>query len=203
MVGFNRRFSHFTQKAKELLGNNPNMVINFRVNEGVVPKESWVHDMVEGGGRVIGEVCHFVDLVQYLSGSLPINVFPECTSEKGEDNLIVSLKMGNGSVATILYVSQGDRLLPRERIEIFSGNSVCVIDNFKSLFFAKDGRAVKKKAFNLDRGYRGEFRAFFDSIRNGTPPVPFKEYVNTTMTTFAIIESIKSGNSVDVKMDLL
>lgn len=111
--------------------------------------------------------------------------------------------MKNGSVATVLYVSQGDRLLPRERIEVFSGSSVCVIDNFKSLFFARDGKSQKKKTFNLDRGYEGEFRIFFDAIRNNKPnPVDFEEYVYTTLTTFSIIESIKSGRPVDVKMDL-
>jgi predicted dehydrogenase/threonine dehydrogenase-like Zn-dependent dehydrogenase len=203
MVGFNRRFSPFAQKARELLEDSHDMVINCRVNAGFVPKESWVYDAVEGGGRVIGEVCHFVDLIQYLSNSLPAKVYAECTSEKGEDNLVISLKMKNGSVATILYASQGDRLLPRERIEVFSGNSVCVIDNFKSLFFARDGKSQNKRAFNLDRGYEGEFKAFFDAIKNNrSNPVNFEEYVYTTLVTFSIVESIKSGRPVDVRVDL-
>jgi predicted dehydrogenase len=169
------------------------MVINCRVNAGYVPKESWVYDSAEGGGRVIGEVCHFVDLAQFLSGSLVKEVYAAGTAEKGEDNLVVTLTMQNGSVATILYASQGDRLLPRERIEMFSGKSVCVIDNFKALFFARDGKAQKKGAFNLDRGYAGEFEVFFTAIRLGSNPAAFEEYVNTTLTTFAIIESIKTG----------
>ena len=168
MVGFNRRFSPFAQKAKALLAEADNMVINCRVNAGFVPKDSWVHDSGEGGGRVIGEACHFVDLVQFLAGSLPISVFAQNTAENGDDNLIISLKMRNGSVGTILYASQGDRLLPRERVEVFSKKSVCVIDNFKNFFFAKEGKSQKKKSFNLDRGFDAEFKALFDAILNGS-----------------------------------
>lgn len=198
MVGFNRRFAPFSQLAGKMLGKPANLVINCRVNAGFVPKESWVHDAAEGGGRVVGEMCHFVDLIQYLSGSTITRVFAESTREQGEDNLVVTLKLENGSVATILYASQGDRLLPRERIEVFSGKSVCVIDNFKSLFFAKDGKGKKKGAFNVDRGYAGEFKAFFAAIRTGKYPVDMAEYVNATLTTFSIIESLRSGAPVAV-----
>ena len=198
MVGFNRRFAPHAQTAKQWLGNNNDMVINCRVNAGFVPKESWVHDAAEGGGRVIGEMCHFIDLIQYLAGSRVARVFAESTTERGEDNLVVTLKLENGSVATILYASQGDRLLPRERMEVFSGKSVCVIDNFKSLFFAKDGKGKKKGSFNVDRGYAGEFRAFFEAIRSGKDPVDMAEYVNATQTTFSIIESLRTGIPVAV-----
>lgn len=198
MVGFNRRYAPHTKKAKELIGNRGNMVINVRVNAGFVSGDSWVHDASEGGGRVIGEVCHFVDLVQALSGSLPERVFAEATDKDGADNLVVSLKMKNGTVATILYASQGDKLLPRERIEVFSGNSVCLIDNFKSFFFAKDGKSVKDNKFSLDRGYGGEFESFFNSIKNGQPAVGFEENLYTTLVTFAILDSIKTGKPQDI-----
>lgn len=198
MVGFNRRYAPYSQTAKELIGNNSNLVVNCRVNAGFVPKESWVYDTTEGGGRIVGEVCHFIDLIQYLTNSMVVKVFAECTSEKGEDNLVATLKLENGSVATILYASQGDKLLPRERVEVFSGNSVSVIDNFKSFFFAKDGKAKRKSSFNIDRGYEGEFKAFFDSIIQGKSAVGMDEYVNTTHTTFAITESIKTGKLIEI-----
>lgn len=199
MVGFNRRFAPHSQKAKEWLGKVDNVVVNCRVNAGFVPGESWVHDASEGGGRVVGEVCHFVDLIQHLSGALPIRVTAEATNEKGSDNLIISIKLENGSVASILYASQGDRLLPRERFEVFAGNAVCVIDNFKNLFFARDGKSKNQKSLSLNRGYREQFVALFDSILNGKPiPVDMKEYVYTTLTTFAIIESIKTGRPQDI-----
>ena len=198
MVGFNRRFAPYSTLAKQLLGNASDMVINCRVNAGFVPADSWIHDSTEGGGRVIGEVCHFVDLMQYLTGSLPISVYAEATDIKGEDNVLISLKFKNGSIGTILYSSQGDKMLPRERFEIFSGKSVCVIDNFKSLFFAKDGKIKKKSSFSLDRGFNDEFKAFFVSLKEGKPVVDFKEYVYTTLTTFAIIESIKTRRPIEI-----
>ncbi len=193
MVGFNRRFSPHALKAKALLGEAANLVINCRVNAGFVPSESWVHDASEGGGRVVGEVCHFVDLIQYLSGSLPEKIYAEATSEKGADNLIITLKMKNGTVANILYASQGDKLLPRERIEVFSEKAVCVLDNFKTLFFAKDGQSKKAKLFSLDRGYKGEFEAFFENIIKGSAAIEIEELIYTTLVTFAILDSIKSG----------
>lgn len=201
MVGFNRRFAPYAAMAKKLIGDASNVVINCRVNAGFVPAESWVYDTIEGGGRVVGEVCHFIDLIQYLSSSVPVRIFAEATAEKGEDNLVITLKMKNGSVATILYASQGNRLLPRERIEIFSGDSFCVIDNFKSLLFAKDGKAKKKGLLTLDRGYKGEFQAFFDSLKYGKIPIDFEEYKITTLTTFAVVESIKTGRTQQINAD--
>lgn len=198
MVGFNRRFSPYAEMAKGLIGKASDVVINCRVNAGFVEAQSWVHDSQEGGGRVIGEVCHFVDLVQYLSGSLPVRVFAESTDKLGQDNLVMSIKLNNGSVANILYASQGDRLLPRERVEVFCGNSVCVIDNFRSLFFAKEGKSKKKWSLNLDRGYHGEFRAFFNCLRQENPPLDIKEYIYTTLATFAIVDSVKTGRPQDL-----
>jgi len=199
MVGFNRRYAPQAVLAKHLLGNAGSMVINCRVNAGYVPKESWVHDSAEGGGRVVGEVCHFVDLLQFLTGSMVKKVYANCTTENSEDNLVINLTFANGSVATILYASQGDKLLPRERIEIFSGKSVCVIDNFKELFFAKDGRTTKKRSFNVDRGYKEEFVAFVNSINANKKLIPpLEEAINTTLTTFAVITSLKSGQPQEI-----
>ncbi|PIS30992.1 oxidoreductase [Candidatus Saganbacteria bacterium CG08_land_8_20_14_0_20_45_16] len=201
MVGFNRRFAPHTLMAKELLGKTDNLVINCRVNAGFVPGDSWIHDASEGGGRVIGEVCHFVDLLQTLTNSSPVEVFAKATDKNGGDNLVITLKFANGSIGTITYASQGDRILPRERIEVFAGSSVCVIDNFKNLFYAKDGKIVKKKAFSLDRGYAGEFKALFSSLRDGGVAIPFDSQLLTTLTTFAIIKSIKSGHSQEITLD--
>ncbi|MFH0887167.1 MAG: bi-domain-containing oxidoreductase, partial [bacterium] len=201
MVGFNRRFAPHSIIAKKFLDNASNMVINCRVNAGAVPADSWVHDSAEGGGRVVGEVCHFVDLMQYLSGAMPVQVFAQSTVQKGDDNLIISLRFDNGSVGTILYASQGDRLVPRERIEVFSGNAVCIIDNFKSLFCARNGKADNKRSFGLDRGYYNEFSTFFESIRSGKCSIDLSEYIYTTQVTFAIMESLKNGRPVNVSLN--
>jgi len=201
MVGFNRRYAPLARQAKSLIGGAGNMVINCRVNAGVVPAQSWVQDAAEGGGRIIGEVCHFIDLIQYLSGALVVRAFAESTEEKGDDNLIVSLKLTNGSVAAILYASQGDRLLSRERIEVFSGSAVCVIDNFKSLFYAQNGKARKQNRLSVDRGYGQEFKAFAEAVKSGRPAAILSEYINTTLTTLAIVESLKTGQPIDIALD--
>lgn len=210
MVGFNRRFSPFSIKARDFLGKSGKpLIINSRVNAGFVPRDSWVQNRIEGGGRIIGEVCHFIDLIQYLTDSVPVKVYAESISgDNGtylnEDNVVISIKLKDGSVASITYVAKGDKAFPRERVEIFGNNSVCLINNFKSLVFTKNGKTQKMRKFNVDRGHRGEFSAFFSSIRKGEPiPVDFKEYVFTTLATFCIIESINKGIPADVDLNML
>ena len=201
MVGFNRRFSPFTTYAKKLFGpiNEP-VVINCRVNAGYVPQNSWVHDPKQGGGRIIGEVCHFVDLIQYLSDSLPTSVYAECISGSNEampdeDNVAITVKLRNGSVGSIIYVANGDKSYSREKVEVFGKGSVAVINNFKSMSFIKDGKTKKKRShLGIDRGHNDEMNALFRSIKEGKDfPVDFEEYVYTTLTTFKIIESIQKG----------
>jgi len=208
MVGFNRRFSPFAVRAKELMGEVGAVTVNCRVNAGFVPKSHWVLNK-EGGGRVIGEVCHFIDSIQYATSSVPVRVFAETISSSNdqvanEDNIAITVKMKNGSNATILYTSVGHKGIPRERIEVFGNNQSYVIDNFTSLVFIRDGKREKKWSFNIDRGHQNEFNVFFDCIKSGKPiPVDFSEYVYTTMATFAIMESLKSGKPMEVGIDEL
>ena len=185
------------------------MVINCRVNAGFVPKDSWVQDSVEGGGRIVGEVCHFVDLIQYFTNSLPVRVYAETISgNKGEylneDNLIINIKMKDGSVVCITYVANGDKSFPRERIEIFGEGKVCVIDDFKLMTFICNGKKKNMKKFGIDRGYYDEFLTFFSAVKDGKKiPVDFKEYVFTTLTTFGIMESIRTGVPVNIDNKIL
>jgi polar amino acid transport system substrate-binding protein len=206
MVGFNRRFSPFSVRAKEWFGTPTTpVVINCRVNAGFVPKDSWIQDPEQGGGRIVGEACHFIDLVQYLAGSLPDTVYAQAISGnlgayQSEDNVAITLKMTDGSVASVTYVASGDKAYPRERVEMFGGNSVCVIDNFKSLAFTSDGRRRKMSRLNVDRGHEAELATFFGALKNGTPmPVDFREYVFTTLATFSALESMRGG--VPVRLD--
>jgi len=206
MVGFNRRFSPFSVRAKEWFGTPTTpVVINCRVNAGFVPKDSWVQDPEQGGGRIVGEACHFIDLVQYLAGSLPDTVYAQAISGnlgayQSEDNVAITLKMTDGSVASVTYVASGDKAYPRERVEMFGGNSVCVIDNFKSLAFTSGGRRRKMSRLNVDRGHEAELATFFDALKKGTlMPVDFREYVFTTLATFSALESMRGG--VPVRLD--
>ena len=204
MVGFNRRFSPFSLKAKDLFGKmNEPIVINYRVNAGFLPKESWVHDPSEGGGRVLGEVCHFVDLVQFFTGSLPVKVYAETISNTGvytnNENVAVTILFENGSIASIIYTANGDKAFPRERVEIFGGGSICVIDNFKSLVFSKGGKKKRMKKLSRDPGHQAEFSAFFSAIQKGEEtPVDFEEYAYTTLATFCIEESLSKGIPIEI-----
>jgi len=205
MVGFNRRFSPFSVKAKEWLHKNREPIaINCRVNAGDVPEGSWVRDPIEGGGRILGEVCHFVDLVQFFTESFPIKVYAQSLSggrHSDNENIIVTLTFLNGSVATITYVASGDKAFSRERLEIIGSGSVCVIDNFKSLLFSKGGKRKKMRRLNVDRGHLAEFSTFLSTVQSGEEmPVDFEEYVSTTITTFAIEQSLSLGIPVDVKL---
>lgn len=209
MVGFNRRFSPFSSRAKELLGGiNEPLVINCRVNAGSIPKESWVHDRSEGGGRILGEVCHFIDLAQFLTGSLPIRVHAESLGDTGvyglDENVIVTATFKDGSIASITYIANGDKSFPRERVEIFGGGAVCVIDNYKSLTFTSGSKRKKMRKFNKDSGHKSEFAAFFSAIEKGKPmPVDFKEYIYTTLATLCIEESLSKGIPIEIKKEIL
>ena len=210
MVGFNRRFSPFTVALKEWLAlTDLPMVVNVRVNAGFVPLDRWEQDPEVGGGRIVGEVCHFVDLIQYLTDAYPVQVHAQAIKAAGqylsEDNLVITLKMSDGSVGTITYTASGDKAFPRERVEVFRGGAVGLIENFKAASFTYQGRIHRKRnLFSVDRGHRAEMEAFFSALSNGDPPsVDFTEYLYTTLTTFAIEESLRQGAPVVVDPGVL
>lgn len=201
MVGFNRRFAPSTTALIREMGEGP-CAIQVRVNAGAIPANSWVQDD-EGGGRVIGEVCHFIDLIHGLAGGLTRTVAAMTMTESGEvaldDSLSITLGLDNGSVGQILYVSNGDKSFPRERVELFRAGAAGVIDNFRSHSITRGGRTKSHKAMSLDRGHRAELAAFFAGIRAGRPAVEFPDYVATTRATFAVHESLGSKSVVAVK----
>ncbi len=207
MIGFNRRFSPFSQFIKDEFEKNSPMVISCQVNVGFIPKESWVHNPKIGGGNIIGEVCHFVDLIQYFTNSLPERVNAYSLSSPREDtisenNIVVNLKMKNGSIANIVYNTLGNKSYSREKIEIFVGGKVGIIDNFKKAEVYKLGRKQTKKSFGVDRGHKNEYETFFKCLKeNKEMPVDFKEYVITTLTTFKILESLKTGKPQRINLE--
>ncbi len=209
MVGFNRRFSPFARWLKERFAGTPEpLAVHCTVNAGPVPPDHWVHDPEQGGGRIIGEVCHFVDLIQYLTGSVPVRVYAEALASNGykpSDNVVITLKMANGAIGSITYLAGGDKRYPRERVEVFGGGAVGVIENFKAATFTRGGRTKRiRNWLSVDRGHRGEVEALLSAIRNGGPaPVDFEEYVYTTLATFAMEESLRKGQSVTVDPLLL
>ncbi|MBM4333125.1 MAG: zinc-binding dehydrogenase [Deltaproteobacteria bacterium] len=198
MVGYNRRFSPFAQEAKKIIGNGP-MAMIYRINAGAIPPDSWIQDPDLGGGRIIGEVCHFVDFLTFLSGSQPSLVHAQAMSgpRNLQDVVNVSLSFQNGSIGTISYLSNGDKALPKERIEIYGHGCTVVIDDFKSMTVYAGGKKKEKKHFTQDKGQKAEVRTFLDAILQGKPsPIPFEEIYSTSRVTFAILESLRTSQVV-------
>ena len=197
MVGFNRRFSPISIKVKQELGNTGEpLVMNFRVNAGFIPLNHWTQTEA-GGGRIIGEICHFIDLMQYFTDSFPVKVYADCIDTinsklKNEDNIIINIKFSNGSVGTLTYIANGDKSMPKERFEISSGEKIVVINDFKNCEIYKNNNLTKLKLSG--KGHKQEVQSFLNAIKEGDPsPIDFKSICYTTLTTFKIIDSLTTG----------
>jgi len=195
MVGFNRRFAPLIIKIKKSLNKNFPIAINYRINAGIVPTDHWTQDLEIGGGRIIGEVCHFIDLCQYLAES-PISTVSATsmnTSGNTNDTTIIQIKFENGSIANISYFANGNKELSKEYLEVFNSGSVYQMDDFKSLTtYEKNKKNVSSST--QDKGHAAELDAFINAIKNGTKaPIPFEEIYSATLTTFKVIESISAG----------
>ncbi len=193
LVGFNRRFSQLSIQLKEKMGKGP-MSMNYRINAGNIPNDSWIQDMELGGGRIIGEVCHFIDYLTWMNGSLPIGVFANALpdAENNNDTLSIQLTFANGSIGVVSYYANGPKSLSKEYIEIFNAGSAGILDNFKELkIFGK--KKFKKKLFNQDKGQAKMVNDFIYSMLNGTPsPILFEEIIAVTKASFAVLESLKT-----------
>lgn len=201
-VGFNRRFSIFSKKAKQLLGHS-NSSINMvaTINAGFIPSNAWLHDINIGGGRIIGEACHFIDLMTFINGSKVVGVYM-CALGKNPlettDNAIITLKFENGSQGVVNYFANGNKSYSKERIEIYSQGRILILDNFKSLvgYGFKGFSSLRKKQ---DKGHKAQFQALIKSVKEGAEPlIPLDELINTTQASFAAIESLKSGEWITV-----
>lgn len=200
-VGFNRRFSPMVEKMKKSV--NGQISVNYRVNAGVIPKDVWIQDRTIGGGRIIGEVCHFIDTCSYLIGSDVASVFATTVQKNdqsipNEDNVNIVLNYANGSTATINYYAYGDTTMPKEYIEMFGNGVSIAMTDFRELVVYKNGKASKEKSANQDKGFVGEFKAFKEAIKSGKEAISFESICNTTKTTFKILESIRTKMLVEV-----
>lgn len=190
MVGFNRRFSPHAVRIKELLaGRSEPLAMTMTVNAGAIPPEHWVHNPERGGGRIIGEACHFIDLMVFLSGSLVRSVAAAMMSNGvavKEDKMSISLGFEDGSIGTINYFANGSKAYPKERVEVFSEGRVVCLDNFRktSGFGFRGFKSLK--TWRQDKGHSREFAAFVDRVKHGGPPlISLAELVNVTLASFA------------------
>ena len=203
MVGFNRRFSPLAQTVKKQIADGP-AAMHYRVNAGYIPRESWIQDPEVGGGRIVGEVCHFVDFLTYLNGSLPGSVHAAAmrSATGSNDTVTITLTFRNGSIGTVSYFANGDKSLPKERVEIFSHGAAYIIDDFRSLTIHANGARKEKKLLVQDKGQKNEVRCFLDAIREGQEAViPFQEIYAATLVTIKALESLRTGDCVTVLFD--
>ena len=197
MVGFNRRFAPLTRKVKQQHATGGPVAINYRINAGILPPEHWAHDPKIGGGRIVGEVCHFIDLCLFLAGAPVTHLAATSLEVPGnkQDTVVIQLQFANGSVASINYFSNGNAHLPKEQLEIFGRGMVSVIEDFKTLTIY--GKSTRKETIAQDKGHAAGIRAFLDSIRTGQPtPISFDEIDLVTRATFAVLESIAMKGAV-------
>jgi len=201
-VGFNRRFSPHIQKVKSLIDQKAPKNIIATMNAGHIPANVWVHDMEVGGGRIIGEACHYIDLITFLSGSKVKSVCMSAMGlnpEENTDNASILLKYENGDNGVINYFANGSKSYSKERVEVYSQEKTITMDNFRETrgYGTKGFSKLKTK---LDKGHAKQFQLLTERAeKGGEPLIPFDEIVNTTKASFAALESLKTGDWVDVK----
>ncbi len=204
MVGFNRRFAAMARRMKGFLAQAGGpLAMHYRVNAGALPKDHWIEDVEQGGGRILGEVCHFVDFLSFLCGAEPVAVGARSVTSAGGQDVIASLEFADGSQGTISYLCSGDRAFSKERVEVFGGGAVAVLDDFRRLELVRQGRKSSSRAWlSQDKGHAAEWKAFCESIQSGRPaPISFEEIVATTRATIRIVESLRSGCELKVEQE--
>jgi predicted dehydrogenase/threonine dehydrogenase-like Zn-dependent dehydrogenase len=201
-VGFNRRFSPFIQKAKKLIGEETstlNMIAT--MNAGYIPPDVWVHDLKLGGGRIIGEACHFIDLMTFLAGSMVTEVVMSGLGthpSDNTDNAIITLRYENGAQGVINYFSNGSKTYSKERVELYTQGRTLVIDNFMKMRAYGFGK-FSNYSSSIDKGHKKQFQLLVESISNGTGGlIPFNELVNTTKASIAALKSMKQKKWIKI-----
>jgi len=204
MVGFNRRFAPMVGQMKAFLApiSEP-LALHYRINAGHLPPDHWVNDRQQGGGRILGEVCHFVDLLMHLAGSPVAEVEAHAVGEAGRysgDNVLASLSFANGSRGTISYLANGDRAFSKERIEVFGGRSAAMLEDFRRLELVRDGRKqTTHSRWRQDKGHNAEWAAFVQFVlRKRDAPISFEELVCSSLATLRIDEAVANGKRLRV-----
>ena len=202
IVGFNRRFAPLANELKGFIDQRKEpLAAHYRVNAGHLPSTHWLHDPNLGGGRVIGEGCHFVDFLTFMVGDPPVSVVTRALPDNEryhEDNLVMTFTFPDGSIGTIHYLANGDPTFPKERIEVFASGRVAVLDDFRSLELVHNGRRkVNRTRLHQDKGHRSIWEAYISAItNNGSPPIPYNHLVGVTQATFSAVEALRSEEKV-------
>ncbi|MBU0965467.1 MAG: bi-domain-containing oxidoreductase [Proteobacteria bacterium] len=197
MTGYNRRFAPLTKELVNFFsGVQGPLVVNIRINAGFIPEDHWIQDPVVGGGRIIGEGCHFIDLAAVLTGSLPVKVYTSSSRKKNKspmlnDNVCINLCMENGSIANIIYTADGSKAMAKEYVEIFGGGRSAVLDDFKEArFFEGETKNSKHTLRGQDKGQKDMLSAWINGLRKGTPCLNYESQMQIALATIMAVESM-------------
>lgn len=202
LTGFNRRFSPLSKRLRDDM-SGAKLIMNYRINAGFIPGSHWHQDVEIGGGRIVGEVCHFIDTLQYICGADPVSVTAQALNDGNSaadpDNISITITFSDGSIGTIAYIASGDSAFPKERLEVFGGGRVGVIDNWRSLLVQGNGKKFKKRCWlQAEKGHAQEMVAFIEGVKKSDSAITFESQILTTQTTFAIQEALREGGTVEV-----
>jgi len=207
MVGFNRRFAPLAQRmAAFFAGRQEPLAAHYRVNAGYLPPTHWLHDPEQGGGRIIGEGCHFVDFLTFLVGAPPVRVAAQALPDGGryrQDNVVLTFTFPDGSLGTLTYLANGDKAFPKERVEAFAGGKVAVLDDFRSLEMVAEGRRqVVRARLRQDKGHRAEWLAFAQAVQTGSaPPIPYAHLRGVHLAVYAAVEALRRARPQEISVE--
>ncbi len=200
MVGLNRRFSPLARTLSETLQPGEPRQMMYRVNSGPIPLDAWVYDPAEGGGMMIGEMCHFIDVMRFLSNAPPTSVFARSIQSDRDDiatddNVAITVTFGDGSLGVLVYNTTGDKAAPKERLEVYSGGTTAFLDDYRSLEVYRGGKRKRSRSSNQDKGQEAMLQITVDAFRAGGPsPIPFVELQEVMQVIFAAAQSLKTGD---------
>lgn len=204
MVGFNRRFSPAATMVKDFYSKTTTpLAVTIRFNAGAIPADHWTQNDEEGGGRIVGEACHAIDLATYLTGSVPVRVYAESVGSERpdaitDDQCAITLRHANGSISTIGYFASGDKAFPKERIEVFGGGKVAVIDDFHTVTTCTGGKMNKQK-LRQDKGHEQEIATLAKSLeQGGKGPISWEELRSVTLASILAVRSLREGQPFDI-----
>ena len=202
-VGFNRRFAPLAKNLAEFYADRVEPIhVHYRINAGYIPLKHWLHDPEQGGGRIIGEGCHFIDFVTFLVGESPISVSAHALPDNGkyrEDNVSMIFTFPDGSIGVVDYLANGDKSVPKERVEVFGGGKVATLNDYRSLEMVHNGkRKTIKNRLGQDKGWKDEMLALAEAVKTGEPPNPYEQLIGVTKASFAAVESLRNGEKVKI-----
>jgi predicted dehydrogenase/threonine dehydrogenase-like Zn-dependent dehydrogenase len=203
-VGYNRRFAPFAIEMKRFFGTNPaSLHVHYRINAGFLPSTHWQHDPIQGGGRIIGEGCHFIDFLSFMTGEIPASVYASALPDNGQyhqDNVSMVFRYKNGSLGVVDYLANGNKNFGKERIEVFGNGKIAVLDDFRILELVSESkRTAKRSGLRQNKGHQAAWEAFCESITKGSlPTIPYDQLMGVNRACFAVMRSLQTNQEIEL-----